>query len=186
MKIFNYFLFIGIATLHASTAFGQVSNNCGWTQTEETRLNNLATANQTTSEIDQECVEKENYFDALSNYEKIQSLPPGQLAIFSGGAINKIQSARNIWALAPLHDEKFEKNQMLTWGQILNAYKKNMDLYFAALDKKNDVQVNFPQKFSILASSLNQDLLDAEKAWIVYGFKISVEAKANHVMAASH
>ncbi len=78
------------------------------------------------------------------------------------------------------------KPSLTTWGQILNLYKTKMNLYFSAQDKKNDLQINSPEKFVFLGNTLNKDVIDAKDDWTIFGYKIPVENMANHIMVTSH
>ena len=85
-----------------------------------------------------------------------------------------------------LSSTKFNENQLVTWGQILNLYKTKMNLYFSEQDKKADIQINFPQKFVFLGASLNKNIKDAKNDWTIFGYKVPVENMANHIIATSH
>lgn len=135
MKMLNLFLLISVAATYSLYLRAQVSDSCAWSQAEEGKLVELAKTTQD-PQINVACIEIANFFEAISNLKKVQSLAPQQSAILIVSANEKVQAARNIWVMAALKDEKFDENQLVTWGKILNEYKTKMNLYFAALDKK--------------------------------------------------
>lgn len=138
MKIAKYFLLLGLAASYSLNSNAQISQSCDYSKAEESKLAELSKTDKK-PEIDPACTEKLSFFEAVSNLEKIRTLPPQQSVILAGVAIEKLEAVRNIWAMEKLSSTKFNENQLVTWGQIMNLYNKKMNIYFSAQDKKTDI-----------------------------------------------
>lgn len=185
MKVANFVLALGFAVSYSLKLNAQISQNCDYSRAEESKLVELSKTDKN-PEIDPVCAGKLSFFEAASNLEKTRALPPQQGVILAGVAIEKLGAVRNVWAMEKMSSTKFNENQLVTWGQILNLYKTKMNLYFSAQDKKNDIQINSPEKFVFLGNTLNKDVIDAKDDWTIFGYKIPVENIANHIMVTSH
>lgn len=185
MKVTIFLMLVVLVASYSSNSNAQISHSCEYSQNEESKLLELSKTNEN-ADIDSSCIGKRSFFKAATDLEKIRTLPILQKSVLIGVAIEKLEVARNIWAMEKLSLKKFNENQIVTWGQIVNLYKTKTDLYFVAQDKKNDVQINSPQKYVFFSDALNRDVSDAKDDWTIFGYKIPVENMANHIIATSH